>query len=76
MDYEEKLEICCKQMAEDFGIKEMQAYKIITHLDLEDMIMEYYEDAIKEAEEEQEARWEREIEMNPDLYRDDIHGGV
>lgn len=76
MDYEEKLEICCKQMAEEFGIKEEKAYRIITWLDLEEIVMEYYEDAIKEAEEEQEATWQREVEMNPDFYRDDIHGGV
>lgn len=76
MEYEEKLEVCYKQMAADFGIKEKQAYKIITWLDLEEIVMEYYEDAIKEAEEEQEAIWQREVEMNPDLYRDDIHGGV
>lgn len=76
MDYEDKLNLCAEMMAEDFNIPSRTAYSIIICLDLEDIVFERYEEEIKEAEEEQMAKWQKEIDDNPDLYRDDIHGGV
>ena len=80
MDYEETKEFVIEAMAEEFKIKKETAKQIIDDLDLDEVLFENYEDAIQEAEQEEEERkereWEREVEMNPDLYRDDIHGGV
>lgn len=76
MEFDEKLDLCADLMAEEFCVSSHTAWTIINNLNLEDIMFDYYEDKIREAEEEQEAKWDREIELNPDLYKDDIHGGV
>lgn len=76
MEREEKLEVCYQQMSEEFGITEKQAFKIVFGLEIEDAVLEYYAESIEQAEENQMEEWEEEIEMNSDLYNDDIHGGV
>ena len=80
MDYKETKDFVIELMAEEFKIKKETAKQIVNDLDIDEVLFEHYADAIKEAEQEEEERqqreWEREIEMNPDLYRDNIHGGV
>lgn len=76
MDYDDKLDLCADLMGDDFHIPSRTAYSIIINLELEDIVLERYAEEIEEAEREQEAKWEKEIEMNPDLYKNDIHGGV
>ena len=76
IEYEKKLDICCKRMAEDFGINEKQARKIIKGLDLFDIVFEYYEDDINEYFEELDNRLEEEINNNYDLYKGNINGGI
>jgi len=76
MEFEDELEICCEEMSKDYGISEKTAYRIILDLDIEDTVIKYYSEAIEEAEREQRETWQKEIDDNPDLYRDDIHGGV
>lgn len=71
MDYEEKLEVATKSFAEKYKISEKLAKEIVSDLDIENIILEVFEDDVKEAEENKKAKWEQEIRMNPDIY-----GGV
>lgn len=66
LDFEKELEICCEEMAKDYRITERTARRIICDLDIEDLVIEYYEDAIKEEEE----RLELEAEMERKMYND------
>lgn len=76
IDYKKKLEICCEQMALDFGISEKQAKNIISSLDLYDIVFEYYEDYINEYFEQKELEDNEDIKNNYDLYKGNINGGV
>lgn len=68
MEFDKKLELCGELMSQDYGITEKQARNIIFDLSIEDAVIEYYQDAIDEAEEEQRERWREEIRNNPDIY--------
>ena len=68
MEFEDKLEVCIDVMMEEFNITRKQADKIIQTLELYDIVFEYCEDAIIEAEKQQEEKWEKERKMNPDLF--------
>lgn len=70
IDYNKKLEICCEQMALDFGISEKQAKNIISSLDLYDIVFEYYEDYINEYFEQKELEDNEDINNNHDLYKE------
>ena len=76
IDYKKKLEICCEQMALDFGISEKQAKNIISSLDLYDIVFEYYEDYINEYFEQKELEDNEDINNNHDLYKGNINGGI
>lgn len=66
MDYEDKLEICYKEFAEEFGITEKQAKRIINNFDLEDIMIEYYRAEIRQAQEV----IDYEVEQNKQHYND------
>lgn len=68
MEFDEKIKICNKEMAKEFGISEKQANSIILWLDLEDLVIDRYEKSIREKERQQQANWELERKLNPDLY--------
>lgn len=76
MDYKEKLELVCDLIYLDYGIPSKQAKLLITDLDMEERVFEFYEDEIQGAIQKKFKDWEKEIEMNPDLYSEDIHGGI
>lgn len=76
MEFSEKLEICCEEMSKLYGIATDVASEIITDFDLEDKVFEHFAEDIENAEKQQLENWTKEIEDNPDLYIDDIHGGV
>lgn len=68
MEYREKLEICQKEMAKEFGISENKAGEIILWLELDDIVLERYEDSILEKENRMFENWELERKLNPDLF--------
>lgn len=74
MEYEDKIELIEKLFAEDYKLTEEQAHKIINHFDLEDIMLERYEEEVKEAEEQLHEEWQSEMEYFP--YTGDIHGGI
>lgn len=76
MEYEKKIEICAQEMARDFKITEEQAESIIHEFDLDDIVLDYYETYVNEAEEAEEAEAREELRCNYDLYYGDIHGGI
>lgn len=53
MEYSEKLEVCYREMADEFGITEKQAKSIITWLDLEELVIDRYAEEIKWEEKKQ-----------------------
>lgn len=67
LDFDKKLDICCKEMAKDYRITETKAWHIIRDLDIEDVVIEYYEEAINE----EESWLEQEAEMERKMYNDD-----
>lgn len=66
MDYEDKLEICYKGFAEEFGITEKQAKRIINNFDLEDDVMDFFKEDINREQE----RIDYEYEQNKKTYND------
>ena len=58
MECEEKLEVCYQQMSEEFGITERQAFNIVFGLEIEDVVLECYSEAIERAEEKQMEEWD------------------
>ena len=76
MDYKEKIDFCINCLSDEFNISEKQAELIIKELEIEEVVFERYDSEIKDFEESLQKTWEREIEMNSDLYSDDIHGGI
>ena len=74
MDYEEKLDVCYKEMQEEFGITERQAVRILNDLDIEDLVIEYYENEIRKAEEEKEADYKYNQAHYNDGWQDHIGG--
>ena len=68
LDFDKEIEICCEEMAREYKISEETAKHIISDFDLYDMAREYYEDAIKEAEQDYLDRQRREFEDNQDIY--------
>lgn len=76
MDYKEKLELVCDLIYLDYGITSEQAKLLITDLDIEERVFEFYSDEIQGAIQKRFKDWENEMEMNSDLYLDDIHGGI
>ena len=76
MEDDKKIDFCAELFAEDFKINYMTAKRIITWLDIEDKIFEYYEEEITNKENELEEEAEKEYQMNKDLFFNDIHGGV
>lgn len=75
MKREEKIEIWTRCLARDYNIDEDKARKLINDLDLDDKLDERYEDEIRQAEEEQEQKWELEEELNK-FENLNIHGGI
>ena len=76
LDFEDKLSICYEQMALEYNITEKKARLIVRDFEIQELVVDYYAEAISDFEKEQMQRWEDEEEANPDLYRNDIHGGV
>ena len=70
LDFDKKLDICCKEMANDYGISKKTAHNIIIDLGIEDVVIDYYEDAIKEEEEWLELEAEMERKMYNDGWKD------
>lgn len=66
MDYQDKLDICYKSFAEEFGITEKQAKRIINNFDLEDDVMDFFKEDINREKE----RIEYENELNKQHYND------
>ena len=74
MEWEEELEYCTVLFADEYEIDEKTAGSIICDFELEDAVMERYEEELKEKEEEQEKEWEEIKKQFP--YSGDIHGGL
>lgn len=74
MDYEDKLEICYKSFAEEFGITEKQAKRIINNFDLEDDILEFFKEDIKREQEIIEYENEQNKKTYNDGWQDHIGG--
>lgn len=66
MEYQDKLEVCYYEMYKDYKLTPDQARKIISDLDIEDIVIKYYEDAIKEKED----RLLADAEYNEKHYAD------
>ena len=66
MDYQDKLDICYKSFAEEFGITEKQAKRIINNFDLEDDVMDFFKEDINREQE----RIDYEYEQNKKTYND------
>ena len=73
IEFEKKLDICCKRLAEDYGITEKQARKLIKGLDLFDLVFDLYEEDINEYFEQLDEMLEEEIKNNYDLYVDNVN---
>jgi hypothetical protein len=76
MEYSEKLDACQELMSKQFGISSELAGSIIFDLEIEDVVLEYYEEQLEEYEKEKLKNFLEEYEMNKDLYEGDIHGGI
>jgi hypothetical protein len=74
MDYQDKLDICYKSFAEEFGITEKQAKRIINNFDLEDSVMDYYQEEIKQAQEIIDYEYEQNKKHYNDGWQDHIGG--
>lgn len=74
MEYADKMEICYKEFAEDFGITETQAERIILTFDLEDSVMDYYQEEIKQAQEVIDYENEQNKKHYNDGWQDHIGG--
>lgn len=74
MEFDEKIEFCTHLMAMDYDIDEHTAHRIIYNFDIEDAVIERYEEEIAEKEED----LQREYEYNKKLYNDgwNDHVGV
>ena len=66
MDYQDKLDICYKSFAEEFGITENQAKRIINNFDLEDNVLEFFKEDINREQE----NIDYENEQNKKYYND------
>ena len=73
IEFEKKLDICCKRLAEDYSITEKQARKLIKGLDLFDLVFDLYEEDINEYFEQLDEMLEEEIKNNYDLYVDNVN---
>lgn len=76
MEWSEKVEYCEELLAKDYKIDKHTAHRIIRDLEIEEDVVEAYQEVIAEKEKEQEEKDTKEIEMNKDLYFGDINGGV
>ena len=74
MIYSEKLDICYEQMAKEFGIEKSQAEMIISTFDLEDSVMDYYQEEIKQAQEIIDYEYEQNQKHYNDGWQDHIGG--
>lgn len=68
MEFEEKLEVCKTEMAKEFMISKKQAESLILWLNLEDLMIDRYEESIKKQENIKLSKWDCEIKLNPDLF--------
>lgn len=71
MEYKEKLEVCYKAMALNYNISSEIAKKIVLDLEIQELVIDYYQEDIENATTQQENKWENEFEQNPDVF-----GGV
>lgn len=74
MEWEEQLDYCKVLFADEYEIDEKTAGSIICDFDLEDAVIERYEEELKEKEEEQAEECEQIKTQFP--YSGDIHGGL
>jgi hypothetical protein len=44
--------------------------------ELAEMVKDYFEDSAYEEYENQQEQWQDEINNNPDIYKNNIHGGI
>ena len=70
MEFDEKVEYCEELLAEDYKIDKHTAHRIIRDLEIEDDVIEAYQEEISEKEKELEEQSERDYEYNLKHYND------
>ena len=72
MEYEDKIALCEKWLAEDFKIDVRSAHRLIYDLDIDTIVFERYEEELNEAEKDLEKEWEYDHAHYNDGWNDHI----
>lgn len=78
MDRDDKLRLCEQWLAKDYKIDEHTAHRLISNLDIDDIVLEFFHEELEEAEREYEEKQRADYEYNLKYYNDgwSDHEGV